>query len=61
MGKRSQGGKNGYFGDVAGSIYKRVKVRWVAYAPTSRFTADGNADRVGVFGIFSPSFYRVGC
>ena len=37
------------------------KERWVADTPTSRFTSDGNADRVGIFGSFTLAFYRVGC
>jgi hypothetical protein len=36
-------------------------MRWVANAPTSCFTSDGNADRVGIFGSFTLAFYRVGC
>ncbi len=31
-------------------------MRWVAVAPTSWFTSDGNADRVGVFGGFALDF-----
>lgn len=33
--------------DITGSKIKQVKERWVADAPTSRFTSDGNADRWG--------------
>lgn len=29
-------------------------MRWVANAPTSRFTSDGNADRCGSLQSFSP-------
>ena len=36
-------------------------MRWVAKAPTSWFTSDGNADRLGIFGRFTFAFYRVGC
>lgn len=31
-------------------------MRWVAKAPTSWLTSDGNADRVGVFCIFALAF-----
>lgn len=66
FGKHPQGGSFGrcHRRDLplsTGSKAKQEKMRWVANAPTSRFTSDGNADRVGVFGGFTLGFYRVGC
>ena len=53
--------KTPLFADVTRLKIKQEKMRWVANAPTSCFTSDGNADRVGIFGSFTLAFYRVGC
>lgn len=50
------GSKSGLSLIFAGSKIKQEKERWVACAPTSRFTSDGNADRVGIFSRFTPVF-----